>query len=85
MLMKKKLKLKNKLIPVNHPIITSSDIDSVKKCLHSNWISGDSPVVKKFEKEFSYKHNKKYGVAVSNGTAALEIAIKSLNLKQDYV
>ena len=52
MLMKKKLKLKNKLIPVNHPIITSSDIDSVKKCLHSNWISGDSPVVKKFEKEF---------------------------------
>ena len=83
MLMKKKLKLKNKLIPVNHPIITSSDIDSVKKCLHSNWISGDSPVVKKFEKEFSYKHNKKYGVAVSNGTAALEIAIKSLNLKKN--
>lgn len=82
-LMKKKLKLKNKLIPVNKPIVTSKDINLVKKCLASNWISGESPIVKKFEKEFSSLHKKKYGIAVSNGTAALEIAIKSLNLKKN--
>ena len=81
--MKKKLKLGSKLIPVNQPIITNKDIEAVRKCLLSNWISGESPIVKKFEKEFSFMHKKKYGIAVSNGTAALEISLKSLNLKKN--
>ena len=38
------------------------------------------PVVKMFEKIF--KFDKKYASTVSNGTAALEIAIKCLNLKK---
>ena len=38
--------------------------------------------IKKFEKSFSSFHSKKYGISVSNGTAALEVAIKSLELKK---
>ena len=37
---------------------------------------------KKFEKEFSKYHNLKYSVAVSNGSVALEIALKALKLSQ---
>ena len=37
---------------------------------------------KKFEKEFSNYHGVKYSVAVSNGSVALEIALKALNLKK---
>lgn len=35
-----------------------------------------------FEKEFSKYHGNKYSIAVSNGSVALEIALKSLNLKK---
>jgi len=37
---------------------------------------------KKFEKEFSNYHGVKYSVAVSNGSVALELALKALNLKK---
>ena len=58
-------------------------IKSVVKVLRTNrtnYWTGDQ--CKKFEKEFSKYHNNKYSVAVSNGSVALEIALKSLNLKK---
>ena len=80
--MKKKLKLKKiKFIPVNVPIIFKEEKKYVKDCLDNNWISSEGSYVKKFEKNFSQYNKRKYGVAVSSGTAALEIALKSLNLK----
>tara|TARA_B100000575_G_C23051844_1_gene605518 strand:+ start:32 stop:1156 length:1125 start_codon:yes stop_codon:yes gene_type:complete len=72
-----------KFIPVNKPKIFSDDKAFVNQALKTNWISSEGPFVKKFEKNFSKYNKKKYGVAVSNGTAALEIAIKSLNLKKN--
>ena len=81
--MKKKLKLdKKKLFPVSIPHISQKDIYSVNKCLKSGWISSDGPNVLKFEKKFSKYIDRKYSIAVSNGTAALEIAIKALGIKK---
>ena len=80
--MKKKLKLRNNFIPVNTPKFSNKEKINVKKCLNTGWISSEGEYVKKFEKNFS-KYNKRiYGVAVSSGTAALEIALKSLNLRK---
>ena len=70
-----------KFIPVSKPSINNKDIRSVLLSLKRNWISSEGPEVKKLEKKFSSFVNHRYGVAVSNGTAALEIAIKVLNLK----
>ena len=81
--MKKKLKLKNNFIPVNKPMVFSQDKVNVKKCLETAWISSEGPFVKTFENDFSKYNNRKYGIAVSSGTAALEIALKSLNLKKN--
>jgi perosamine synthetase len=72
-----------KFIPVNKPLIEVNDIRAVNKSLKSSWISSEGPHVVKFEKKFSKYIGHKYGVAVSSGTAALEIAIKSLNLKKN--
>ena len=84
MLMKKKLILnKNKFIPVSKPFLSSNDIKYVNKTLREGWISSDGPEVTKFENSFSKKINRKYSIAVSSGTAALEIALKSLNIKKD--
>ena len=73
----------NKFLPVNKPLITKKDIDSVTNTLTSGWISSEGPDVKKFEKNFSKFIGHKYSVAVSSGTAALDIAVKSLNLKKN--
>ena len=72
-----------RFIPVNKPKIFSYDKTFVNQALKTNWISSEGPFVRKFEMNFSKYNKRKYGVAVSNGTAALEIAIKSLNLKKN--
>ena len=82
MLMRKKLRLKSKFIPVNVPKLSNQEKINVKKCLTSGWISSEGEYVKKFEKDFSKYNNRIYGVAVSSGTGALEIALKSLDLKR---
>ena len=80
--MRIKLKSKNKFIPVNIPKIFKEEKRFVKECLDTGWISSEGNFVKKFEKSFSKYNNRKFGIAVSSGTAALEIAIKSLQLKK---
>ena len=82
MLMRKKLRLKSKFIPVNVPKLSNQEKINVKKCLTSGWISSEGEYVKKFEEDFSKYNNRIYGVAVSSGTGALEIALKSLDLKR---
>ena len=81
--MKKKLNLsKIPFIPVSKPYVSKDDIKSINSVLKKSWISSDGPEVKVLEDKFSKKVNRKYSIAVSNGTAALEIAVKSLGLKK---
>ncbi len=82
--MKKKLKSKIKqFYSVGSPYITKKDINSINRALKSGWISSDGPEVKKFEENFSRFIGRRYSVAVSSGTAALEIAIKALGIKKN--
>ena len=82
--MKRKLKLnRKKIFPISSPLITKRDIDKVRQTLNSGWVSSDGPDIKKFEKKFSHFVKRKYSVAVSSGTAALEIAVKALDIKEN--
>ena len=60
---------------------SKSQIQSVTSILKNNktnyWTGNQC---KKFEKEFSNYHGTKYSVAVSNGSVALELALKALDL-----
>jgi len=71
-----------KFIPVNTPLITKTDAKAVYQSIKSGWISSEGKNVKKFQKNFSKYIGKKYSIAVSSGTAALELAVKCLNLKK---
>jgi len=71
------------LIPVSKPKITKQDIKKVLASLKDGWVSSDGPDVIKFEEKFANFIGKKYCIAVSSGTAALEIAVKSLNLNKN--
>ncbi len=77
------MKKYNKFIPVNTPLISKKDALSVFQSVKSGWISSEGPNVNKFEKKISKFLNRKFGCSVSSGTAALEIAIKSLGLKKN--
>lgn len=70
-----------KFIPVNEPLLDGNELKYVSDCINSGWISSEGPFVNLFENEFANYIGKKYAVAVSNGTAAIDISIESLNLK----
>ncbi len=72
-----------KFIPVNEPLVVKKDISNIKKTLKNGWISAEGPNVKIFENKFSKFIGHKYAVTVTNGTAALEIAVQSLNLPKN--
>jgi perosamine synthetase len=72
----------SKLINVFSPKIGLGDMASVLKVLMSNQISGTSPIVNKFEEQIAKKFDRKHGIAVSNGSVALDLAFQSLDLKE---
>jgi dTDP-4-amino-4,6-dideoxygalactose transaminase len=59
--------------------LDETDIQQVIEVLKSRWLSM-GPVTQNFEKEFSEYNNVKYSFGVSNGTAALHIAVKELGI-----
>jgi len=70
------------MIPVFTPTITKKDIFFVMKNMLKNNISGTSPVVNQFEQNFSDYFNRDYGVSLSNGSVALDVAFKLFNFKE---
>ncbi|MDC1280637.1 DegT/DnrJ/EryC1/StrS family aminotransferase, partial [Pelagibacteraceae bacterium] len=71
-----------KIIPVNTPLINKSDAREVYKVVKSGWVSSAGIKILEFEKKLSKFVNRKFSCCVSSGTAALEIAVKSLNIKK---
>lgn len=69
------------MIPVNQPLFISDEKKYLAECIDSGWISSEGPFVKEFEEKISKYIGKKYGVAVSSGTAALEVAMGVIGLK----
>ena len=67
----------------DYPYYPPKLIEKINKTLKSgrvNYWTGNEGVL--FEKEFSKYVGNKYSIAVSNGSVALEIALKALNLKK---
>lgn len=67
-------------IPVNEPVIGEREKELVLECLNTGWISSEGPFVSQFEEAFSRRVGRKHGVACSNGTAALDLAVAALRL-----
>lgn len=69
-------------IPVNEPLLDGNEKKYLCECIDTGWISSEGPFVKQFEEKMSARVNRKYGIAVCNGTAALEIAVQALDIKE---
>jgi len=67
-------------IPVNTPFFGGNEKKYLMECIDSGWISSEGPFVKQFEDQFASKMGRRYGVAVCNGSAALDAAVAALRL-----
>ncbi len=70
-------------VPVNAFELGTTEQEFVLECLKTNWISSEGPFVQQFEAEFAKLHQRQFGIAVANGTAALDIALRVLGLKPE--
>ena len=70
----------NSFIPVNTPLLSGNEKKYLMECIDSGWISSEGPFVAEFEEKFSSRVDRSHGIAVSNGTAALDIAIEALDI-----
>ena len=70
-----------KIVMPKWPISTCEEQNAIARVLESNsWWRNEGNETKQFEKEFSEYHQCLGGIAVTNGTVALEVALKSLGI-----
>jgi perosamine synthetase len=69
------------VIPVNEPLIGDREIEYVLDCLKTGWISSAGKYLESFEQAWAGYCGMRYGIAVSNGTTALQVAVACLNLQ----
>lgn len=71
-----------KFVPVNTPLLDGNEKKYLCECIDSGWISSEGAFVKRFETDFASYVGRKHGIAVCNGSAALEAAMVALDLEQ---
>lgn len=67
-------------IPVNEPLLDGNEKKYLLECLETGWISSEGPFIKEFEQRFTARVGRKHGIAVCNGTAALDVAVEVLGV-----
>ena len=67
-------------IPLLSPQISIEEKKNVMDCLNSGWISSAGKYVEKFESKFSNYLGGGYALTVSNGTTAIELALRALGI-----
>lgn len=72
---------------VGRPNIGSHErfLERVRKMLETRWLSNNGPFVQEFEQRLADFLGIKHCIAMCNGTMALEIAIRALNLKGEVI
>lgn len=77
---------KSKKIYLSSPTVNGYEMNYIKEAFDTNWIAPLGKNVDEFEKEIAEKVGSSYGAALSSGTSAIHLALKSVGVqKGDYV
>ena len=68
------------MIPVAEPCFGEEELSNVIEAVKSGWISSKGKFIEEFEQKLAKYCGRKYGVATSNGTVALHLALKALGI-----
>jgi perosamine synthetase len=69
------------MIPVNEPLFGPKEKEYLARCIDDKWVSSEGPFVGRFEKLMAEYIGVEFGVAVCNGTAALEVALRAIDVR----
>jgi perosamine synthetase len=69
------------VIPVNEPVLRDQELEYVSQCVRSGWISSAGRFIDEFEQQWAAYCGRQHGIAVSNGTTALQLAVACLDLE----
>ena len=69
------------MIPVNEPLLDRRELEYVSECVQTGWISSAGKFIEEFEGKWAAYCGRRYGIAVSNGTVALQVAAACLDLQ----
>jgi perosamine synthetase len=67
-------------IPVNQPLLDGNEKKYLLECIDTGWISSEGPFVREFEEKFAARVGRRHGIAVSNGTTALDAAVEAIGI-----
>jgi perosamine synthetase len=67
-------------VPVNEPLLADEDFALLEESFRSGWISSAGRYVDEFESGWAQYCGQRHGIAVSNGTVALQVAVEALEL-----
>jgi len=67
-------------LPVMEPQLIGNELEYVTDCIKTNWISSQGSYVRRFEDSFAAYHGVDYALTTSNGTTALQLAMKALGI-----
>jgi perosamine synthetase len=65
---------------VNEPLLGARELEYVRECVETGWISSAGRFIGQFEDEWAAFCGRRHGVAVSNGSVALQAAVAALDL-----
>lgn len=68
------------MIPVNEPALGERELAYATECIRTGWISSAGRFIEEFEERWAACCGMRHGVAVANGTAALQVAARALGL-----
>jgi perosamine synthetase len=69
------------MIVVSEPLLDGKEMDYVREAVESGWISSEGRFIAEFERRWAAYCGTAHGVAVCNGTAALQLAMRALDLE----
>jgi perosamine synthetase len=72
--------MEDRFIPVNEPLLDGNEKKYLAECIETGWISSDGPFVRRLEEGVATRVGREHGIAVCNGTVALELAVAALDL-----
>ncbi|MFZ3310954.1 MAG: DegT/DnrJ/EryC1/StrS family aminotransferase [Xanthobacteraceae bacterium] len=67
-------------IPVNQPRLDGNELKYLAECIETGWISSEGPFVRRLEEGMAKLTGQRHGIAVANGSVALDLAIAALGI-----
>ena len=68
------------VIPISEPDLSGNERQYLLECVESGWISSQGPFIGRFEQLLASYHGVAEGVATSNCTTALHLALVALGI-----